>query len=491
MAVIAGNGTPDEENGQGTGAAPGAAPAPVLGVTTREQFGAPAATTAPMASGTASASGAAPGGTSAAAATPAHTPSAAPGTAATTAAGSAAPATQAQNAGQAPAWTNLATFLGHQSSDAGQNEANPIIQTANNNAAATTAASTTAANNATTAINAGTDHGSFGLNRGVRQQPGVTPTYDFSKVNLAGYTGPTDTSGTFGGASKASTTAASDVAGHAAGPEEANAFDQAVLKTSPAWSKVQAAVGAEGQAAQDATARAAGAQEQVNQAQGSSQASVGDQKSALTAAGKTLSDTATTNKTDLQSYKDGLNSVDAPTLTAALNKLSTDPAAMAALGLDPARVAQLRDGVQYGFYSIQYVHDLLTTAGASDAAGNATGYDTEGADEVNKINGLLNNGAPKAATGPEAKPIADQTTQGLQNEKDLRLAGGLAADLNSGKYSDTYWSGPNSDPRRNQVAGALAELHAAGYTPEQISQLTGLTISDVNQGENYANTLGQ
>ena len=412
-----------------------------------------------------------------------------------TAASSAAPATaaaggtpgaqapvSAKPTASAPKWTNLVDFLGSQSGSEQASVANKVTQGAEQ-------ATQQAKQQMPPAGGVNSDIASGGHTGSVLQTSAggvnAAPSYDLSKVNLAGYTGPsaTDVASRYTAAQQAGVNAAQQASALASGTPSKNAYENALLTTTPNWSKVLDTVTGANQAAQQATAGSAGAQEQVAAAQRAANANVAQQKSDLTNAAQSINNYAKNAQTYLQGYKQMLSGADP---TGALSQLAYDPQALSAFGMTQSQALALRDGVRSGKLSASnVVNDYLAPYAA--AAGNATGLTTQSAGQLNQINTLLGNGAPQVSanpTGTYTGPSVAQREQ--QNTNDLAQVRAWASKLAENANGSTMQSGIGT---RKDTAAAIKELITNGYTPDQIAKMTGLSIDMVNNTMKYGDPL--
>lgn len=390
----------------------------------------------------------------------------------------------------------MATFLGANAGGA-QQEANQVSGSLNSAASAANSAASGAAQNIWSQAAGGTNTGSFngtpqyttstttgptqttwtaapssssGEDSGWTTLPGAgsfsastsapttvtsTPSpYDFSKVNLAQYSGPTAQQATqsLAAAQNASASAVSAAKAAQTAPEE-NAWDSALLTQSPAYQQVSQAVGNAQQAAANGNALVNSGQEAVNQAQNTSQANIAAQRQGLTQAGATLSSQAATNAAAAtKAYSDLSAASTASGIGDLQNALSSDADALEAAGLSPAQLQQLESGLADG--SIDRTAAYQNLAPFLAVLQNApNGETTLGAAETNSVNSLLNNGAPT---------ISAQATGSLGTMQNTASdAAGYVRDL--GGYS-------GSDPNTvKEISSALATMLSAGQTPQQIA----------------------
>lgn len=442
-----------------------------------------------------------------------------------------------QGAGQAPQYTNLKDFLSGQSAGQVDSEVNPLTdkanklagdtQTAANKASSATAASTTAgvdnggvfSNPATsgTPSSGGTPTtgvaklaptlgNKIGLGGPTLDSPTsgtVTPTaaasgptasatsgdpsYDFSKVNLAGYQGPStgDVQGAFGGAQSASALAQANATQLASGTPTYNAFDNAAITTNPgAWSKLQASLTGENQAVANAGAQQAGAVQGVAQAQQASDNSAAQQKSDLGTISGSAASTAAHTAATLTSLSGALASGDSKTVEGAL----ADPA-LAGVGLDSATAGKLREELSQGTLSLAQVQTALQPYIA--AAKTSSGYTASGASTFNQANKLLGTGATASVSAPVTGPQIQTAQPAADNSSDLATAKAALAKV--APYDTKSQTGVvggadavSADAQNQRAGAAIKDLLSKGYTPDQLAGMLGIPATRINQLSNDA-----
>lgn len=421
-------------------------------------------------------------------------------TGASTGPGTATPANTGsaiQGSGQAPAWTNLKDFLGAQSDSQVQAGVNKVTGEADKNADQATSTGNSAAAAQKAAITSGTSTGGgvFGTNPPATPSvpsapagltgltaslkpttaqsigtggvdttltnasytpPPVDPAsgIDLSKVNLAGYQGPSAGQVTqgFQNALGAANMAGQNAAAGRTGKVTANVFDNALMTQTPAWQKIQQALTGEQHAADATNAQAKGALEAQNQAAIASGANVNRQKGELTDTATGLAKTATANASALKTVATALSSKDPKAIASALD---SSTAQLQSAGLSPQEAATISAGLKNGSVLPDQAQAQLQPY--IDALNSSSGYTGAGADKTNQINGLLKNGA--TATGPAQGVQTDTSTaaakQALQNSHDINIIS------------------QSAEANNPATVAAVKDLKAQGYTTEQIMQLMG------------------
>lgn len=429
-----------------------------------------------------------------------------------------------QGAGQAPQYTNLKDFLSGQAAGQVDSEVNPLTdkasklagdtQTAANKASTATTASTAAGVNAGgvfsnpatsgTPSSAGTpttgvaklastfgnkigfggptlDSPTSGTFTPTAAASGPTasatsgdPSYDFSKVNLAGYQGPStsDVQGAFGGAQSASALAQANASQLASGTPTYNAFDNAAITTNPgAWGKLQASLTGENQAVANAGAQQAGAVQGVAQAQQASGNSVAKQKSDLGAISGSAASTAAATTARLSS---AVTAFTDPTPTNVASALTSNPNALVSVGLNASTAINLGTQLANGTLSMAEVQAALKPY--IDAAKASSGYTGTSAANTNTAGRLLGTGqtvsSATTATAAAPSPVTTHvTTQGRQN--DIAKIKGDSGTLGENGGSP-------------QLHAAIADLASAGYSLNEIAQLAGLDPKLITPAYNEA-----
>jgi hypothetical protein len=294
--------------------------------------------------------------------------------------------------------------------------------------------------------------------------------YDFSKVNLSGYQGPNaaDVSNKFNDATAAGVKASTNAAVLQSGTPTGNAFDNAALTQTPAWSQIQNAITGENTAAANVGAQAQGAAEGVNQANATSAANVAAQKANLGTVGSSLATTAGDTATNIKTVSALLSTGNPSDLAAVLADDQKNPGTLQALGLTRDQVQQLY--TQASNNSIGPNQLKAALKGYADAGNNSTGYSSTGAAQENQINTLLKNSAPTAAANVSGSGNVNLNSTAQNNSTDISKLKYAAGTLNTDM---------GHAPVAPAAASAVKDLVDAGYTAEQIAQFTGIDPKEV------------
>jgi hypothetical protein len=253
-----------------------------------------------------------------------------------------------------------------------------------------------------------------------------------------------------------------------------NAFTNAMLgDNANTASQIRNALYGGQQASQNAAASNNAAQQGINNAENTSAANVGEQKTALTGALAAANSTATANQALTNSATAALDTGSPAALQSAL----ASPQLMSALGLNPAQVQSLLSQEQAGQLTQSQVSAQLTSYLSS--ASN-TGLDATGATNINQIQGLLSGTAPTgsatAATNSSATPINTAATVAANQKTLSQLSQAVGNARNMGGFSNGYDS-----PDGAMVTAGLSGLLSQGYSLQQIEQQTGITPYNIQQ----------
>lgn len=412
-----------------------------------------------------------------AAATPASStaPAAAPG--------SAAPAASSSGqAPQAPAWTNLSTFLGANEAGA-QQMAGQVTGSLNSAASVATGAAQGAAQNIWSSASGGTNTGSFSAVAPAATAAGTTagnltantsgtgtgssgtvttstPSYDLSKVNLTQYQGPSvqQAQQQTADAQAKAATASQDASAAQSGQLEHNAWDNALLTQTPQWSQIQQAIGGANQAAATGNALANSAQEAAAQGQNQSAANIAAQRQQLGVAQGTLSSAAAQAASSASQAQSSLSTdLSSGRGTGQLQTdLATYAGALEAAGMPADKLQQMETSLSNGSMTRADIASALQPF--LSAMNGSDGQTQLGAAQTNSINSLLGNDAPTVSAASTGSLGSLQTTASDASNY-LR---------NLGSYNG------NDTATHQEINSAIATMLKQGMTPDQIMQAAGI-----------------
>lgn len=285
----------------------------------------------------------------------------------------------------------------------------------------------------------------------------LTSSIDTSKMNLAGYTGPSTASAVD------TTNLAASVSAASTGAYTPNAFVNATLgDNSGTASQIRNALYGGAQAAQNAAATNNAAQGSILNAQNASAVNVAQQQGAASAATATLASTASANQAYVSTEAGALASGSPDSIAAAL----ASPQLMAALGLNPTELENILAAEQSGQLPASQAGAELASAisGASN-----TGYDASSAAQANQLSGAQTGQLGTTSAGANAAATnVDPSAQIKQNQQTVDA-------LKS--WTQRYQVNGSG---KDQVLYGLNSLLTSGFSLSQVMNATGMTLQQIS-----------